>query len=306
MEQYNTFVSSRGLLKTCDIRNTKPRSSSAMIDFSEHNKLRHGGSIYVCQDAIGLFAAHILESIRMPFVLVSGDSDMPLTSDVPGFEAILASQYLIGWYAQNLNAGGEKLHHLPIGLDYHTGWELKGYYETTELNPIQQEMQLVSALRSSARSDQREIKAYCNWHFAMRGNREDCFRRANGSACHYPASRVPRSLAWKQQSNFAFALCPEGAGMDCHRTWEAILLGSIPIVNRNSISPLFERLPVVIVDDWAEVTDQLLQDSFGRMIHKTYDFSSLFLHHWKSRLSGAGPDHTFDNLTIDGFRNLFS
>src|SRR4051794_19573506 len=102
MEQYNTFVSSRGLLKICDIRNTNPRSSSAIIDFSEHNKLRHGGSIYVCQDAIGLFAAHILESIKTPFVLVSGDSDMPLTSDVQGFEAILNSEYLMAWYAQNL------------------------------------------------------------------------------------------------------------------------------------------------------------------------------------------------------------
>jgi hypothetical protein len=306
MEQYNSFVSSRGLLTICDIRNTEPRSSLPIIDFSVHNRLRHGSSIYVCQDAIGLFATHILGSINIPFVLVSGDSDLPLTRDVQGFEEILKSEHLIAWYAQNLKVTSKKLHHLPIGLDYHTAWKVKGHYEAVEINPIQQELTLRSTLRSSKRSDQRTPRAYCNWHFAMRGNREECLGRANALACYYPMVRVPRTVAWKEQSDFMFTLSPEGAGMDCHRTWEAILLGSIPIVNRNCISPLFDQLPVLIVDDWIEVTQQFLQDSFDQMIGQTYNFSSLFLHYWKSRFIGTTIDRTFENLTIDQFRNLIS
>jgi hypothetical protein len=46
---------------------------------------------------------------------------------------------------------------------------------------------------------------------------------------------------------------PHGNGLDCHRTWESLVLGNIVIVKRSSLDPLYEGLPVVIVDDWREI-----------------------------------------------------
>ena len=34
----------------------------------------------------------------------------------------------------------------------------------------------------------------------------------------------------QQHAHFAFVASPSGNGLDCHRTWEALLLRSIPIV----------------------------------------------------------------------------
>ena len=49
-----------------------------------------------------------------------------------------------------------------------------------------------------------------------------------------------------------FVLCPEGTGIDTHRVYEALLCGATPVVLRNSLSPLYERLPVCLVNAWTD------------------------------------------------------
>lgn len=49
-----------------------------------------------------------------------------------------------------------------------------------------------------------------------------------------------------------FVLCPEGTGMDTHRVYEALFCGATPVVLRNSLSPLYEKLPVCIVSKWTD------------------------------------------------------
>ena len=45
-------------------------------------------------------------------------------------------------------------------------------------------------------------------------------------------------------------MSPQGNGLDCHRTWEALILKTIPIVRTSSLDPLYEGLPVVVVHEW--------------------------------------------------------
>ena len=49
---------------------------------------------------------------------------------------------------------------------------------------------------------------------------------------------VPRTTNWLNIKKFTFVLSPFGNGMDCHRTWEALSLGSIPIIKGNGFSNL--------------------------------------------------------------------
>ena len=51
-------------------------------------------------------------------------------------------------------------------------------------------------------------------------------------------------------SKYKFILSPPGAGIDCHRTWEALYCGTIPIVISSSINELYEDLPVLTVSSW--------------------------------------------------------
>jgi hypothetical protein len=51
-----------------------------------------------------------------------------------------------------------------------------------------------------------------------------------------------------------FVLSPPGNGMDCHRTWEALYLGAIPVVKRRFWPFTHLDLPVIILDDWDELS----------------------------------------------------
>ncbi len=42
----------------------------------------------------------------------------------------------------------------------------------------------------------------------------------------------------------------------CTGMWETLLVGSIPVTVSSPLDTLLRRLPVLIVDDWDEVTQQ--------------------------------------------------
>ncbi|HBJ73292.1 MAG TPA: hypothetical protein DDY88_06235 [Actinobacteria bacterium] len=79
------------------------------------------------------------------------------------------------------------------------------------------------------------------------------------------ASAVAAGALWLEPSpdcaryyanvrNATFVLSPPGNGADCHRTWEAIYLGAIPVIRRGTVSPsIVDPLPVLQVDDWEEI-----------------------------------------------------
>jgi hypothetical protein len=90
-------------------------------------------------------------------------------------------------------------------------------------------------------------------------------------------------------SRFRFAVSPAGTGWDCYRTWEAIWLGVIPIVLRTSTSfdLLFDDLPVLLVDDYAEVTLSLLDSTYDAFEARDFDLSKLTAAHWIKRIRRA-------------------
>ncbi len=110
-------------------------------------------------------------------------------------------------------------------------------------------------------------------------------------------------MSWRTQSRFAFVASPLGTGWDCHRTWEALVLGCIPIVSRSPMARLFEGLPVIVVSDWREVNREFLAERLGTFQQQRFDFQSLFLRSWKARFSGS--DISLPTMTIEEFRKGF-
>ena len=59
-----------------------------------------------------------------------------------------------------------------------------------------------------------------------------------------------------------FVLCPRGNAIDCHRNWEAVYMRRVPVMKRNAyLEELYALYPVLWVDDYSEVTEQLLIDN---------------------------------------------
>jgi hypothetical protein len=62
-----------------------------------------------------------------------------------------------------------------------------------------------------------------------------------------------------------FVVSPQGNGIDCHRTWEAMALGCIPIVKSHELDPLLSQFPILIVPDWRLLTKERM-DAFVKQV----------------------------------------
>lgn len=297
-EQHCQFISSRGLAKSCQCRNQLLRSSSPVVEPDLLAPHQLNGTIYLCTDALANFVDHQLLHTRAPFVLVTGDSDTSIQrSKCPAaalsnrqLNVLLEHPLLTAWYAQNLAAEHPKLHNLPIGLDYHTLTARRSHPWGAFQTPLEQEETLRQLMRSAQTLASRKLQAYCNWHHAAhRGDRTQVIETVQPDLAYYEPAHLPRLQSWQKNTQFLFTLSPFGEGMDCHRTWEALFLGSAPIVRKTSLAPLFEGLPVVQVEDWAEVTTQRLQQAREWLLEETFDFSKLFLSCWQARFAGKQP-----------------
>ena len=83
----------------------------------------------------------------------------------------------------------------------------------------------------------------------------------------------------------AFVLSPHGNGLDCHRTWEALCLGCIPIIKTSGLDQLFEGLPVWIVQDWTDVTETNMRSKIEEFRNRTFQYEKLTLGYWQSKIA---------------------
>jgi hypothetical protein len=84
-----------------------------------------------------------------------------------------------------------------------------------------------------------------------------------------------------------FSISPHGNGLDCHRTWEDLILGCIVIVKTSALDPLYEGLPVVIVKEWNEITPKNLTLWLEKFVDKINDTSvreRLTLKYWMEKI----------------------
>lgn len=81
--------------------------------------------------------------------------------------------------------------------------------------------------------------------------------------------------------SYKFVISPEGNGIDCHRHYEALLAGCIPIVEYHpGIAEKYKGCPVLFTRDYSELTPEYLEKTYAAMLDETYDFSRLFLSHY--------------------------
>jgi hypothetical protein len=276
LEHLTSLVSSRGLLRSCRSHNRKPVSSCDHIDEDLLRNHRAHGTIYICQDAVPRFARDFLPKITEPFTLVSGDSDYrPKLLDVIH---ILGNPLCEAWFMQNITLWDSKLHAMPIGMDYHTVAEKTGLWDLKPYTALEQEQQLLRIEQPQARY----LAAYCNF-VGDRGDRAECLAQVNPSILFKESARLPRPATWARMAQFMFVLSPSGLSPDCHRTWEALALGCVPIVKRSAITEaLFATLPVLQVESWSDVRPEVLSAWKPPAINR----APMFLAQWVRRFQG--------------------
>lgn len=277
------YVSSRGILKSCDIHDTSPISSSSLIRNYIPSEIKDGSTIYICTPAIPTFLK-IFEQTTSKFILVTGDCDVEainMFETHQDFFKFLESDNLIHWYAQNMVVLHPKITQIPIGLDYHTLSE-RDHECGPKMSPTEQELLLPNTEKY------RYPKAYANFQFTLSGkygyDRQDAIDQISKELVFYEPRKLKRTQTWERQSKFTFVISPHGNGLDCHRTWEALTIGCIPIVKSSPIDSLYTDLPVLIVRDWSDITQNLMYETISEFKSTEFNYDKLTLDYWVSKI----------------------
>ena len=77
-------------------------------------------------------------------------------------------------------------------------------------------------------------------------------------------------------SIYKFAICPVGFGIDTHRFYECVAVGTRPIVISSPLDEMYSVFNPLIVNDWSEVTESLLH----RQPEYIPNYEALQLEYW--------------------------
>jgi len=236
----------------------------------------------------------ISKQFEHPFILVTGDCDETAPAECferpNDFQDFIHSDKLVHWFSQNcIIINHPKLSQIPIGMDYHTLAGDNPHEWGNKISPIDQE-KLLNVIKTKADPFwKRKIMAYSNFHFSMTTkyayDRIDAKREIPDYLVYYEPEKIKRLNSWAKQSEYAFVVSPHGNGLDCHRTWEALNLGCIPIVKTSPLDPLYQDLPVLIVQSWSDVTLPLLNKTVRKFKKKNFNYDKLKLAYWINHIN---------------------
>jgi hypothetical protein len=277
------FISSRGILSNCTVKSYYPISSNSSLFFYNLNEIKDNSVVYICNTAIRNFSDR-LENINARFILVSGDSDDTVYEDLfdsyDDFLKFIESDKIIKWFSQNCTVTHPKIHQIPIGLDYHSD-----IYKDRKISAVDQENIINEIINNSKPFNERIMKAYCNFHFNMNSyDRKDALANINKNLVYYEPDKIKRFDNYYSQSKFVFVISPHGIGLDCHRTWEALVLGCIPIVKTSGLDSLYDNLPVLILNDWSDLTEELMIDTINKFKNIKFNYEKLTIKYWLSKI----------------------
>jgi hypothetical protein len=282
------LVSSRGILHKCSIKSPAPVSSIQKLIGYNFSLITEKSIVYICTSAINEFIK-ILPTIKNKFILVTGDADEdPNIYDT----SFIDNPLIIHWFAQNSTKIHQKITIIPIGLDYHTLANCqKNHSWGPQMSCLMQEELLLNIKSNSKPFFERLILGYANFQFSLNGrycyDRVDAIKNINKNLIYYEQNKLNREESWKKQSEYAFVVSPHGNGLDCHRTWEALCLGCIPIVKTSGIDRLFNNLPVLIVKDWKDLTPELLNKTVEEFKSKPFQIEKLTLEYWINLMNNS-------------------
>jgi len=204
--------------------------------------------------------------IKEPYILITHNGD----DNVPGqFENYLNDAKLIAWFGQNGNiVDHTKFIHIPIGFQ-------NRYYQNNYV-------EIINELNQLGINKQKKYLLSLNFDI----NTNNIIRRPvynffkDKLYCYIQSTKKSNYEYLVDVAHSKFIISPHGNGLDCHRTWEALCLNTFPIVKTSTLDVLYKDLPVLIIYDWSEITQEFLDQKYQEMINQEYKTEKLFIKYW--------------------------
>ena len=218
-------------------------------------------------------AWHLVEflrdvAVRVPrrFSVVSHNGDPNIDESILS----LLPPNLHRLFAQNAIARDDRLTPLPIGLE-NKHLHCNGVTRDFDILRSREPRKIPRILVSFSADNNPRI-------------REKAKNDLNGSRLCDAVSRLNSRAYRELAAGYMFIASPPGNGVDCHRTWEAMYLGVVPIVLRSSLMESFcaRGLPLCVVDSYEQVREwdegTLISQFESRV--RQMDGEALWLDYW--------------------------
>jgi hypothetical protein len=229
-----------------------------------------GDTIFLDWSCVEKFVNDYLPKIDTKVILITSNYGYGADDPMPGrFDFLLEDDRIGAWFLQNIDRPcTDKLIPIPIGMA-NSNWD--------HGNLALMERMIAHSL------EKREKHQFFYINITYRPERQDCVRafQAKGFT-FYPRRSFEHYL--KDMADSIFVASPRGHGLDTHRTWEALLMGCCPVVPSSTLNPLYEDLPVVVIDNWDEVTIEYLHEWQRKLTSREWSREKLYAPYWFAKV----------------------
>jgi len=215
-------------------------------------------------------------------VFVTHNSDYHIDdtrySIIPKFDA---------WFAQNKDVDDPRIVSVPIGLEnmkLRQGPSAHRGAFSSEVKGAHQKALLIDRISSLGLN--KTGLCYMNFNVSTYpSERQQVWSCFSDKDWVTPTSNLSLEKFYFDLASHKFVISPRGNGVDCHRTWEALYLRTIPIVRRSRHTKEFEDLPIFFVDKWSEVDYNSLIDFYEHVQNTNYNLDKMKISYWKKRIN---------------------
>lgn len=249
-----TYSSIKKYIKTIIYINET--SDQEITDILNNNK----NIFFIKMDNINYFISKILPKISKPFILVTHNGDLSSGNK----SQITKNPLLIKWYGQNMSKVSDKTEGIPIGLE-------NKLWKRVKFNII-----------DKFKNNDKTHLLYLNFNVKTHKSRENIMNKLSEQFTKNNSKSWDKYI--EELSTYKFAISPRGNGVDCHRTWEALYLGVIPIVQESTEMSYFKELPILYVKNYDQINEDYLNQQYELFKEKKFNLDKLSIKYWSDRI----------------------
>ena len=252
-----------------------------VIQFNKFARFHNGRDIVFCKTD---YLPQLFSSIRLrsePLILISGNSDFPIT------DAIMPSvpSCIKKWFAQCVNTDNPLLEAMPYGIENTIDCILKGHGKGHGRT-----FKVELCENPPTKVPEREIYANfsLNTHPIRTNVNQICqsleYVTCDSSESHEDTNNRPYDKFANEIIDHKMVVCPRGnAPAETHRFWEVLYMNRVPIIKLNKGNSYFTELPVVVLEDWEQLTDrQFINSEWERV--KDNSKQMLDMVYWENKI----------------------
>lgn len=207
---------------------------------------------FVKTDYLKQFYQQYLSYINYDFILITHDADNPINQD---YLPILENKFLKKWFGMNCHILHDKLQTIPIGV-------------ANECWPHGDKQAILDVANSN---NKKTGLIYSNFdkntNTSQRDDVNNILNKLDGY--NIETDKLPYKQYLEKLSSYKFVVSPPGNSVDCHRVWESIYVGTVPIVLKSVPMVYFKDCPIFFINEWKDLYNVDLEDMYNTIIQRT-------------------------------------